>query len=233
MENLPSKSLTELNLKRNQVFSVVDTPNFMQITAITGAQTLHALRRLVIGCNHVGSFECIADLLFASSLSELSMETNPINSDEFYRAILVNRIKTLRVLDGKRVSDEERRHAAKIAKREAERRKENDKNIVLSEEKKKAINQIQSRWESDQAIHRAISVERSKESNPENSAVNKAFASRFPGNGKPKRLSSIIGDEVRYHDGNNSFVQLQNGVLNIYGDALAFMEKIDPTRYVE
>ncbi|KAJ3217402.1 Leucine-rich repeat-containing protein 49 [Dinochytrium kinnereticum] len=196
VESLPTKSLTELNIKRNQ------------INSITGAQHMHSLRRLVMGCNNVASFECISDLLFVPSLTELSLESNPINSDEFYRAILVNRIRALRILDGKRVTDEERRHAAKIAKREAERRKENDKNIVLSEEKylkrltssyfarKRAILHIQSKWESEQVLSRSMALARVNDAVLESAGMGKPLTSRYLGAGKSRKQPAIVGDEA-------------------------------------
>jgi hypothetical protein len=63
------------------------------------------------------------------------MESNEICHDQYYRPILVNRIRSLKLLDGKRVTEEEKRAAARIAKREADRRRENDRVTSQFEER--------------------------------------------------------------------------------------------------
>jgi hypothetical protein len=123
IDNLPTDSLMELNIKKNLIVS------------IHGVQNLGHLRRLVVSSNKISGFEHISDLLLSNSIVELSMDSNHICMDEYYRAILVNRIKSLKFLDGKRVSEDERRVAARIAKREAERRKASDRVSMLSEER--------------------------------------------------------------------------------------------------
>ena len=102
------------------------------------------MKRLVIGSNDIIAFESISDLLHIPALVEISMESNPICQDQYYRAILINRIKTLKILDGRKISDDERRSATRIAKREAERRKENDRVTFQYEERYLAYLEVDS-----------------------------------------------------------------------------------------
>ena len=121
--HLPPPHLTDLNLSSNH------------ITTLQGLHHLHALRKLDLSSNRINAFETISDVLLCSGIVELEMSNNVICCDAYYRRVLVHRCKGLKVLDGRRVGEEERRGAARVARREAERRKACVRVEMVSEEK--------------------------------------------------------------------------------------------------
>ncbi|KAI9353057.1 hypothetical protein DFJ73DRAFT_341434 [Zopfochytrium polystomum] len=208
MENLPSSSLVELNLKRNNVI------------AVNNSQSLFNLRRLILSGNQINGFEQISDLLMSSSIVELSLDSNAICSDHYYRAILINRIKTLKYLDGKRVAEDERRLAARIAKREADRRKENDRVVLLSEERARAIARVKAHWDREVIQLGGQSIKKPKATPDKDSATGSSSA-------RIKR-AIISGEEGIISDSSTSFLFIQNGRLSIFGNALSCLDRIDP-----
>ena len=60
---------------------------------------------------------------------ELNLEGNPASFDILYRGFMICRIKTLKLLDGKRITEDEKRASNRIGKRVNERRSESEKNI--------------------------------------------------------------------------------------------------------
>ncbi|KAJ3231500.1 Leucine-rich repeat-containing protein 49 [Chytriomyces hyalinus] len=208
MERLPSTSLAELNLKRNQ------------ITKVTGVQTLTHLKRLILSHNHLSAFDNMVDLLLSPSLLELSMEQNPITTDQYYRLILANRIKSLKYLDSKRISEEEKRTATRIAKRETERRKESERVLTLAEERKRAIENIQGRWERD------MEAERRKFRGFEDYVC---VGSDKDGSDSDKKTSARKGQGTRVDEkGAGGLMFTDSGQMFMYGiDSLALVEKAD------
>ncbi|ORY47054.1 L domain-like protein [Rhizoclosmatium globosum] len=206
LHKLPIPTLAELNLKRNQ------------IQTIHGIQSLVNLKRLVLSNNSVASFENIIDLLLSTTLLELSLEGNPITADQYYRLILANRIKTLKYLDGKRISEEEKRTALKIAKRETERRKETERVLSQAEERKKAVDVIKRRWNLDMEIerkrHKGFMDYMGKASvDDDGSGLNKK--------GKPSKSDEGAVGGLIYTEGNQMF---------LYGnDSLSLFEKAETT----
>ncbi|KAJ3411791.1 Leucine-rich repeat-containing protein 49, partial [Chytridiales sp. JEL 0842] len=214
MDSLPRESLTELNLKRNQIQS------------IKNAQTLKSLRRLVLSTNYVTAFEHIADLLLIPELIELSLEANEICQDQYYRPILVNRIRSLKILDGKRITEEEKRGAARIAKRESERRKEHDRAATQFEERKRAILQIKASWETEM-------LKLSKKTGQKDATtqiVREQLATTRLAKSAPSQRSNrdIPVSEGSSVDSTGALVFLQNNILSMYGDALHTLDKVEP-----
>jgi len=99
VNNLQSlSSLTELNLRRNY------------IQQISGLNKLPSLQRVFLSHNSIQTFQEIQCIFEIQYLIELSMDGNPISEQDtaYYRNTLIANIQTLRHLDLKRVSDEER-----------------------------------------------------------------------------------------------------------------------------
>ncbi|KAJ3383838.1 hypothetical protein HDU84_003360, partial [Entophlyctis sp. JEL0112] len=134
VEKLPSCSLTELNLKRNRIASISELP------------ASAPLKRLILTNNRLFGFEHVLPILSSQSLLELWLDENPINSDQYYRLIFANRVKTLRYLDGRRVGEEERRTAMRIARKEGEKRKESARAIGVAEERRRITEEIEFKW---------------------------------------------------------------------------------------
>lgn len=109
-------SLTELNLRRNQ------------ITTVTGLDQLPALQRIFLSHNQLATFQDAACIFQVKHLIELSLDGNPLAEDVQatagdlspngttnvsephlrYRQQVICKIPTLKHLDLKRVTDEER-----------------------------------------------------------------------------------------------------------------------------
>ncbi|CAC5411421.1 LRRC49 [Mytilus coruscus] len=86
-------SLAELNLRRNKIKTVVDVDN------------LPSLQRLFLSFNEISSFEDIACLGESTSLSEISLDGNPIAQEQYYKQIVLRHMQQLKQLDMKRVTD--------------------------------------------------------------------------------------------------------------------------------
>jgi len=96
-------SLTELNLRRNNIDSV------------TGLNQLPALQRVFLSHNSISRLDDVRCLFEVSYLIELSLDGNPVSESSDaprYRAQLVLGMPGLRHLDLKRVTEEERTSAA-------------------------------------------------------------------------------------------------------------------------
>lgn len=96
-------SLTELNLRRNNIDSV------------TGLNQLPALQRVFLSHNSISRLDDVRCLFEVSYLIELSLDGNPVSESgdaPRYRAQLVLGMPGLRHLDLKRVTEEERTSAA-------------------------------------------------------------------------------------------------------------------------
>ncbi|XP_060062567.1 leucine-rich repeat-containing protein 49-like [Ylistrum balloti] len=132
-------SLAELNLRRNRIRTVVDVDN------------LPSLQRLFLSFNDISSFEDIACLGDSNSLSEITLDGNPITQEQYYKQIVLRHMQQLKQLDMKRVTEEERRIALVMARKEEEKKREGSKAAVLKipylEKKRIAINNAKRQWE--------------------------------------------------------------------------------------
>lgn len=106
-------SLTELNLRRNQ------------ITSVTGLDQLPALQRIFLSHNQLSTYQDFSCVFQVKHLIELSLDGNPLTEDQpietaegsqvlasetpmRYRQHVIVKIATLKHLDLKRITDEER-----------------------------------------------------------------------------------------------------------------------------
>ena len=105
-------SLTELNLRRNCIAEVSELDK------------LPALGRLFLSNNQIRSFDRISCIFNSTSLSEVALDANPLcetlSSPAAYRARLIDGIRTLKNLDLKRVTDDERNQAKQVLAGEIE-----------------------------------------------------------------------------------------------------------------
>jgi hypothetical protein len=125
------------------------------IERIQGLDNLNSLRVLMLGRNKITKIE---GLSFISKLDvldlhdneiteiDISFEKNPISVVPLYRPTVIFKFRYIKILDGHRVSEEEKRLSYKITKKEEEKRKENERITQKNEEKKKSINNIQEIW---------------------------------------------------------------------------------------
>ncbi|XP_078677816.1 leucine-rich repeat-containing protein 49-like isoform X1 [Branchiostoma floridae x Branchiostoma belcheri] len=139
VENLSGMdSLAELNLRRNQIVNV------------TEVDTLPSLQRLFLSFNNISSFDDIACLGESASLSEVSLDGNPLAQEAFYKQTILKHMVQLRQLDMRRISEEERRIAAVMARKEEEKKRETNKMAVIKENRKLAIRNAARQWQMTQ-----------------------------------------------------------------------------------
>eukprot|EP00944_MAST-04C_sp_MAST-4C-sp1_P010386 g10386.t1 len=128
------RSLTELNVRRNNIEECFELDE------------LQALQRVFLSNNKVSHLEAISCLFRSKTLTELAMDGNPVVDAEKYRSHLVLRIRTLRNLDLKRVTDEERRRVSDMFKAEENSRAEELRQQKVEKERLDAIKNIENNW---------------------------------------------------------------------------------------
>ncbi|KAJ7365780.1 Leucine-rich repeat-containing protein 49 [Desmophyllum pertusum] len=129
------RALAELNLRRNKICTVEEV------------DLLPNLQRLFLSFNCITSFDDILCLSSSTSLNEVSMDGNPFATDPSYKQIILRNLLNLRQLDMKRISEEEKRIASVMARKEEDKKKEISKLAVLKEKRRIAINNAQRQWE--------------------------------------------------------------------------------------
>ncbi|XP_059801838.1 leucine-rich repeat-containing protein 49 isoform X2 [Hypanus sabinus] len=133
-------SLTELNLRRNCIETVRD------------ADTLPCLQRIFLSFNNISRFENIACLADSYSLSEVTLDGNPIAQESWYKYTILRHMVQLRQLDMKKITEEERRMASVMARKEDDKKREIHKQAILKEKRRLAISNAARQWEMQQSI---------------------------------------------------------------------------------
>ena len=120
------QSLTELNVRRNQI------ENAFELDRLPG------LQRIFMSNNAISDFADVASLFSVKYLMELSLDGNAVASHDppAYRRELLDRIRSLRHLDLKRITDGERRAAVTENKRVEELRQAEQREAAALEEKR-------------------------------------------------------------------------------------------------
>lgn len=127
-------SLSELNLRRNSIHSVHDIGD------------LPSLQRLFLSFNDIKHYNDIICLDKSTSLIELSLDGNPFSKCSDYKQLLIRNISSLRQLDMKKLTDEEKRFVIDATKREEERQKENERLSLIKEKRNIAISNAEKQW---------------------------------------------------------------------------------------
>ncbi|XP_073786206.1 leucine-rich repeat-containing protein 49 isoform X1 [Danio rerio] len=137
VENLQGlNSLTELNLRHNS------------ITSVTDVEHLPRLQRLFLSANNISSVDALACLWDCGSLSELSLDGNPVCVESCFRQSVLRCCSPhLQLLDMKRITEEERRTASVSARKEDEKKKESHKQAAHKERRRLAIQNAAQQWE--------------------------------------------------------------------------------------
>uniref|UniRef100_A0A8C3K0B5 Leucine rich repeat containing 49 n=1 Tax=Calidris pygmaea TaxID=425635 RepID=A0A8C3K0B5_9CHAR len=198
VENLNGlDSLTELNLRHNQVSKDVDT--------------LPRLQRLFLSFNNISSFEDILCLADSSSLSDITLDGNPIAQETWYKHTVVHHMMQLRQLDMKRITEEERRMASVAARKEEERKRESHKQTLLKEKKRLTICNIARQWEIQQnRIALVASLNQDKDNEP--CQINGSAAYVFPE--ESRSLDTILSSAVQ------GLSVLESHLVEVEGDTL-------------
>ncbi|KAM9374838.1 leucine-rich repeat-containing protein 49 [Phaethornis superciliosus] len=200
VENLNGlDSLTELNLRHNQV------------SAIKDVDTLPCLQRLFLSFNNISSFEDILCLADSSSLSDITLDGNPIAQETWYKYTVLHHMMQLRQLDMKRITEEERRMASIAARREEERKRESHKQSLLKEKKRLTICNIAHQWEIQQnRVALVASLNQDKDDEP--CQINGSAAFVFPE--ESRSLDTIFSSAVQ------GLSVLESHLVEVEGDTL-------------
>ncbi|XP_028397143.1 leucine-rich repeat-containing protein 49-like isoform X2 [Dendronephthya gigantea] len=129
------QALAELNLRRNKIVSVSEIDQ------------LPNLQRLFLSFNSIQSFDDIRCLSQCNALSELSIDGNPFSLEVSYKHCVLRNVPNLRQFDMRRITEEEKRLANVISKKEDDRKKEQGRITHIKEKKRMAINNAQKQWE--------------------------------------------------------------------------------------
>ena len=135
MENLESlKALTEINLRRNS------------IEVIRGVSSLSKLQRLFLSNNKLDRLESIEALGACPALTELALDSNPIQNILNYSSSVLSLCKTLSSFDLRKVTQEMRETSIKTAKLAQDSALPSDSLILsISEEWKNEIERLKKR----------------------------------------------------------------------------------------
>ncbi|XP_053356541.1 leucine-rich repeat-containing protein 49 [Clarias gariepinus] len=141
MENLQGlESLIELDLRRNH------------ISFVTEVDQLPCLRRLFLSANNISSFDELACLGDLCSLSELALDGNPVAQESCYKQTVLRCVLPLRLLDMKRITEEDRRTANLLARKEDEKKRESHKQAAHKEKRRLAIRNAAQQWEESRSF---------------------------------------------------------------------------------
>uniref|UniRef100_A0A8C7E9R0 Leucine rich repeat containing 49 n=1 Tax=Nothoprocta perdicaria TaxID=30464 RepID=A0A8C7E9R0_NOTPE len=188
-------SLTELNLRHNQ----------------KDVDTLPCLQRLFLSFNNISSFEDILCLADSSSLSDITLDGNPIAQETWYKHTVLHHMMQLRQLDMKRITEEERRMASVAVRKEEERKRESHKQTLLKEKKRLTICNIARQWEIQQnRVALVGSLNTNKDNEP--CQINGSAAYVFPE--ESRSLDTLLSSAVQ------GLSVLESHLVEVEGDTL-------------
>uniref|UniRef100_A0A1A7Y3C8 Leucine rich repeat containing 49 n=1 Tax=Iconisemion striatum TaxID=60296 RepID=A0A1A7Y3C8_9TELE len=161
---------------------------------------LPCLQRLFLSCNNIISFDQLACLGESRSLSELTLDGNPVALETWYKQAVLRCVLHLRQLDMKRITDEDRRMAGVQARKEEEKKKESHKQSIHKEKRRQAIRNAAQQWEGVVANLELPPTNGSKEDvSPENSPAHSPAQTnglaQEPSPEEPRRVSPGSGPE--------------------------------------
>ncbi|KAL7980341.1 hypothetical protein Chor_014670 [Crotalus horridus] len=168
-------SLLELNLRYNKIRLVKDV------------DTLPSLQRLFLSFNNVSCVEDILCLADSTSISELTLDGNPIAQEACYKPTILHHMMQLRQLDMKKITEEERRLASVALRKEEEKRRESHRQTLLKEKKRLTICNIAHHWEIQQN-RLVLKVSNQEPVQGEEPCQNdRNAACEFPEEGRPRK----------------------------------------------
>uniref|UniRef100_A0A3P8XP90 Leucine rich repeat containing 49 n=1 Tax=Esox lucius TaxID=8010 RepID=A0A3P8XP90_ESOLU len=210
-------SLTELNLQCNC------------ISTVTEVDLLPCLQRLFLSCNRLTSFDDLACLGDSCSLSELTLDGNPVALETWYKQAALRCVLQLRQLDMKRVTEEERRMACIMARKEDEKKRDSHKQAMHKEKRRLAIRNAAQQWEGVRSclelpVHNGSKEEVSPEASPAHSPAQTNGLALEP---SPDELLEAGGASVQSLSLSDSHLaELDGETLRLFGSgALEALER--------
>lgn len=95
----------------------------------------------------LSDLQVVYNFVNCNQLLELYMDGNMMTNDSSYRSFVIVRVKQLKFLDGKRITEEERRNCTKLEKRASEKRIEAEKILQRDNKKKTILENLEKEWE--------------------------------------------------------------------------------------
>ncbi|XP_053844670.1 leucine-rich repeat-containing protein 49 isoform X3 [Vidua macroura] len=219
------RSLRVLLLGKNRIKKISNLENLknLDVLDLHGNQkdvdTLPCLQRLFLSFNNISSFEDILCLADSSSLSDITLDGNPIAQETWYKHTVLHHMMQLRQLDMKRITEEERRMASIAARKEEERKRESHRQTLLKEKKRLTISNIARQWEIQQnQIALEASLNKDKENEP--CQINGSAAYVFPEESRYfiRSLDTILSSAVQGLSVLEShLVEVEGDTLGLYG----------------
>jgi len=161
--------------------------------------TLPSLQRIFLSYNQIESFGNINCLANSSSLVDLALDNNPIANHSNYKQCILQSVTTLKQLDMKRLTEEEKRIAQVIARKEEEKRKENERITSIKERRRLAISNAKRQWD--------------KQFNRERKSITPTGGCDH-GNSRHSRGNSALKE---YSSSSCHLAELDNDTLSLYG----------------
>uniref|UniRef100_A0A096LRA3 Leucine rich repeat containing 49 n=1 Tax=Poecilia formosa TaxID=48698 RepID=A0A096LRA3_POEFO len=220
VENLQGLgSLTELNLQYNC------------ISVVTEVDRLAGLQRLFLSCNNIHSFDQLACLGESQSISELTLDGNPVALETWYKQAVLRCVLHLRQLDMKRITDEDRRMAGVLIRKEEEKKKESHKQTIHKEKRRLAIRNAAQQWEGVKACLELPPTNGSKEdASPENSPAHSPAQTNGLGQEtspeEPRLVETGSGNVQSLSLSDSHLAELDGDTLRLFGlGALEALER--------
>ncbi|KAM6943637.1 leucine-rich repeat-containing protein 49 isoform 2-T2 [Xenentodon cancila] len=166
----------------------------------TEVDRLPCLQRLFLSCNNIIRFDQLACLGESRSLSELTLDGNPVALETWYKQAVLRCVLHLKQLDMKRITDEDRRMAGVQTRKEEEKKKEGHKQAIHKEKRRLAIRNAAQQWEGVIACLELPPTTGSKEdvspeSSPAHSPAQTNGLAQEPSPDEPRRISPGSGPE--------------------------------------
>ncbi|XP_078540734.1 leucine-rich repeat-containing protein 49 isoform X1 [Lissotriton helveticus] len=212
VENLNGlDSLAELNLRHNEITSVKDV------------DALPSLEHLFLSFNNISCFQDILCLSDSTSLSDITLDGNPIAQESWYKQTILCHMLQLRQLDMKRITEEERRTASVLARKEEEKKRESHKVALMKEKKRIAICNAARLWERQH--NRETESRDSDVTSHKPSQINGSAAYASPE--ENRSLDTLLSSAVQGLNAIEShLVELEGDTLHLYGSgALESLER--------
>ncbi|XP_061670772.1 leucine-rich repeat-containing protein 49 isoform X3 [Syngnathoides biaculeatus] len=194
VENLQGLDcLVELNLRHNC------------ISVVAEVDRLPCLRRLFLSCNNISSLHQLGCSGESLTLSELTLDGNPVALETWYKPAVLRCVLHLQQLDMKRITDEDRRMAGVQARKEEEKKKESHKQTIHKEKRRLAIRNAAHQWEGvvaacmellpPSATTNGAKEEVSPDNSPAHCPTQTNGLAQEPSPDEPRRVSPGFGPE--------------------------------------
>ncbi|KAM4035813.1 leucine-rich repeat-containing protein 49 isoform 1-T1 [Anomaloglossus baeobatrachus] len=224
VENLKGlDSLTELNLRHNN------------ISAVRDVDTLPSLQLLYLSFNNILRINDILCLADSTSLSDVTLDGNPIAQESWYRQTILGHMLQLRQLDMKRITEEERRTASVLARKEEERKRESHKQALIKEKKRIAIHNAARHWDIQQnrvLPGTSADLDSGGSVSPSHKSCQLNGSATYEFNEDKRSLDTVLSSAVQGLSVVDShLVELEGDTLSLYG--LGALESLDRTWSVQ